>query len=163
MEKEKQRQAKLFYCRKCSGCKDTARKNFFRRSAVKRIWVLSWDFRLTAFLERQVFWGSFFTNVPAASFFGGSAGSSGPGDVSGNVVTSENFSEVLSQNIVVDEVLLDGNTDPPADRTFTTQFNIRDNTERVTIQGLQHLGAPAPEMSTPSRVQIKLFLMKIFL
>lgn len=74
-------------------------------------------------------------NVPAASFFDTSTGGGGVA-TGGAVVTTDNFSEVLQENLVVRETLKDEG-DIPADlRRFTTIHNIRDNTEQVMVNGL---------------------------
>ena len=77
-----------------------------------------------------------FSNVPAASFFNTSGGG-GSGAASANVVTSENFSQVLSENMVIRETLKDSSDQDPASFTdFATRFTIKDNTESVLINGV---------------------------
>ena len=76
------------------------------------------------------------SNVPASSFFDTSANSGGP-VAGGSVVTTDNFSEVLQENLVIREILKEAGDAPPEDgRTFTTSFNMRDNTETVYINGI---------------------------
>ena len=81
-------------------------------------------------------------NTPAASFFAG-GGSSGTDATSANVVTTENFAETLATNLVVREILKDEDDALPGDeRTFATQFDMKANTETVTVNGLlQQQGA----------------------
>tara|TARA_R100001510_G_C7652306_1_gene210095 strand:+ start:495 stop:1712 length:1218 start_codon:yes stop_codon:yes gene_type:complete len=76
-----------------------------------------------------------FSNVPAASFFNTSG--QGGGSVSANVVTSENFSQVLSQNMIVRETLKESTDLTPSSFTdFSTLFPIRENTESVLVNGV---------------------------
>ena len=76
-------------------------------------------------------------NIPASSFFS-TGGGGGGGTVSGgSVVTTDNFSQVLGNNMVVRETLKEPDTAIPGDgRTFTTRFSIRANTESVYINGV---------------------------
>lgn len=82
-------------------------------------------------------------NVPASSFFSTSATGGGGTVTGGSVVTTDNFAEVLGNNLVVRETLKEEDTAIPEDgRTLTTTFNIRENTESVFINGmLQTQGA----------------------
>tara|TARA_R100000152_G_C6776395_1_gene205492 strand:- start:1420 stop:2664 length:1245 start_codon:yes stop_codon:yes gene_type:complete len=76
-------------------------------------------------------------NVPASSFFSTSGGSGGGGVSGGSVVTTDNFAEVLNQNLVVREVLKEADAALPGDsRTFGTTFPIKTNTETVFVNGL---------------------------
>ena len=76
-------------------------------------------------------------NIPASSFFNTSAGGGGGTTVGGSVVTTDNFAEVLGNNIIVRETLKEPDVAIPADgRTFTTLHNIRANTETVYINGV---------------------------
>ena len=80
--------------------------------------------------------GYHFSNVPAASFFitSGTGGGSSP---SANVVTTDNFSEVLSQNMIVRETLKDStNTTPSSFTDFATLYSIRANSESVLVNGV---------------------------
>jgi hypothetical protein len=80
-------------------------------------------------------------NVPAASFFDTSTGTGGT-TTGGSVVTTDNFGEVLQQQLVVRETLKEEDEVPGDLRRFTTIHNIRDNTEQVTVNGiLQASGA----------------------
>ena len=73
-------------------------------------------------------------NVPAASFFStDGAGGSGV-NLSSNVVTTDNFSTVLADNMVIRE-LLKNEGDAEGTR-FTTSANIKPNTEQVMLNGL---------------------------
>ena len=55
----------------------------------------------------------------------------------GSVVTTDNFAEVLGNNLVVRETLKEEDAAIPEDgRTLTTTFNIRENTESVFINGM---------------------------
>jgi len=75
-------------------------------------------------------------NIPAASFFS-TAGSGGGTSVGGSVVTKDNFAEVLQENLVVRETLKEDSDALPGDeRTFTTTFNMKANTESVFLNGL---------------------------
>ncbi len=75
-------------------------------------------------------------NTPAATFFGGGAGTS-TAATSTNVVTKDNFSEVMAENLIVRETLKDEDDALPGDeRTFVTQFDIKSNTETVTVNGV---------------------------
>lgn len=89
-------------------------------------------------------------NTPAASFFG-TAGSSGGSSTSANVVTTDNFAETLSQNLVVREILKEEDDVPGDLKNFTTSFNIRANTEQVIVNGqIQPFGALDPGTYTTS-------------
>ena len=73
-------------------------------------------------------------NTPAASFFDTAGGSTAAG---GSVVTTDNFSEVLNENMVVRETLKESGEALPGDgRTFSARFDIKDNTEAVYINGV---------------------------
>lgn len=106
---------------------------------------------LPAELRTQLFFNphSIVNNTPAASFFespaaGGStsAPSGGGTPVGENVVTEENFSEILQRTMVVREVLKDEDDIPVDLGSFTTDFTIKDNTEQVMVNGvLQAYGA----------------------
>lgn len=74
-------------------------------------------------------------NVPAASFFDTSTGTEGT-TTGGSVVTTDNFGEVLQQQLVVRETLKEEDEVPGDLRRFTTIHNIRDNTEQVTVNGI---------------------------
>ena len=88
------------------------------------------------------------SNVPAVGA-GAEGGGSSNLQVSNNVVTKENFSTVLADNLVVREVLKN-EEDRPADlKNFTTANNIKDNTEQVMLNGIpQPSGAVFPGMYT---------------
>lgn len=76
-------------------------------------------------------------NVPASSFFSTSGGSGTGGVSGGSVVTTDNFAEVLNQNLVVREILKEADAALPGDsRTFGTTFSIKANTETVFVNGL---------------------------
>ena len=86
----------------------------------------------------------FFSNVPAVRS-GGDAGVSNQSVASdGSVVTQANFSEVMSQNLVVREVLK-SDTDAvpsPANQVTVTGATVRANTEQVFVNGMiQAVGA----------------------
>ena len=73
-------------------------------------------------------------NVPAASFFSTAGGGV---TVGGAVVTTDTFAEVLQENLVVRETLKEVDDPLPEDeRTFSTTFNIKPNTESVFLNGL---------------------------
>ena len=75
-------------------------------------------------------------NTPAASFFA-TAGSGTGATTGGSVVTTDNFAQVLQQNLVVRETLKEDTAALPEDeRTFTTSFDMRPNTESVFLNGL---------------------------
>ena len=76
-------------------------------------------------------------NVPASSFFSTSGGSGTGGVSGGSVVTTDNFAEVLNQNLVIREILKEADAALPGDsRTFGTTFSIKANTETVFVNGL---------------------------
>ena len=82
-----------------------------------------------------------FTNVPAASFFS-NTGTSGTTDVSGNVVTTSNFGTVMSQFLVIREILKAENEEPADLLTYTTDNTVFLNTEQIYVNGiLQSYGA----------------------
>ena len=76
-----------------------------------------------------------FSNVPAA----GKQGVSGllGGEVSGNIITIENFGETLSSGLVIRNVLKRDTDQPPEDkRTFTIGGAvIKENTESLYVNG----------------------------
>lgn len=86
------------------------------------------------------------SNVPAVGSGGSGAGnSSGDSSTSGNLITAENFSETLSNNLVIRETLkADGAVASDA-RIFTvTAATVKANTESVYVNGvLQALGGAA--------------------
>lgn len=91
------------------------------------------------------------SNTPATSFFDTSPGGSGGSSTSANVVTTDNFAETMAQNLVVREILKEEDDTPASLTNFTTQFDIRANTEQVTINGvLQPVGALDPGVYTVS-------------
>ena len=73
-------------------------------------------------------------NIPAASFFAG--GGSGGTNVSSNVVTTENFKQVMSDNMSIREVLKNEEVVPENLKRFTTTSNIKANTELVMYNGV---------------------------
>ncbi len=76
-------------------------------------------------------------NVPASSYFSTSGGGGGGTTTGGSVVTTDNFAEVLGNNLVVRETLKQEDAAIPEDgRTLTATFNIRANTESVYINGI---------------------------
>jgi hypothetical protein len=77
-----------------------------------------------------------FSNVPAAGKQTG--GIFGSGDVSGNLVTNENFTETLNDNLVIRQVLKRDDEDTPEDkRTFIiTSATIKENTESLYVNGI---------------------------
>jgi len=79
-------------------------------------------------------------NVPASSFFSTAGGGTSAG---GAVVTTDTIGEVMSNNIVTTETLKEEGVAIPDDgRTYTTAFNIRENTETLYVNGiLQQVGA----------------------
>ena len=83
------------------------------------------------------------SNVPAVGSGGGSSTTSGGGTTSGNLVTVENFSETLSNNMVVRELLKAEDTVPSDRRELTvTTATIRQNTESLYVNGvIQAVGA----------------------
>ena len=85
-------------------------------------------------------------NVPASSFFGnlGSSEGSGAGNITNNVVTTENFTTVLSNSMVIREVLKNEDHVPGDLINFTTAFDISPNTEQVMVNGL-----PVPSGAEP--------------
>ena len=86
---------------------------------------------------------SHISNIPAASFFATSTGGGGTTATGGSVVTTDTFSQVLGENLVVREILKEEDEALPVDsRTFTTLHNIRENTETVQVNGIiQQQGA----------------------
>ncbi len=84
------------------------------------------------------------SNVPAVGAGSSTGGGGGGGSsTSGNIITTENFSETLSNNMVIREVLkLDGAA-PPDPRQYTvTAATVRANTESVYVNGMiQAVGA----------------------
>ena len=75
-------------------------------------------------------------NTPAASFFA-TAGSGTGATAGGSVVTTDNFAQVLQENLVVRETLKEDDAALPEDeRTFVTSFNMKPNTESVFLNGL---------------------------
>ena len=81
------------------------------------------------------------SNTPATSFFDTSPGGSGGSSTSANVVTTDNFAETMAQNLVVREILKEEDDTPASLTNFTTQFDIRANTEQVTLS-LIHISEP---------------------
>jgi hypothetical protein len=75
-------------------------------------------------------------NVPAASFFDTSAGSGGGTVTGGSVVTTDNFGDVLQQNLIVRETLKEEDEVAADPRRFTTSHSIKHNTEQVMVNGL---------------------------
>jgi len=75
-------------------------------------------------------------NTPAASFFAAAAASGGSGDVSANVVTTDNFAQTMAENLIVRETLKEEDSVPASLTAFTTLFSIRANTEQVLVNGL---------------------------
>ena len=84
-----------------------------------------------------------FSNVPAVGAKSSGATTTGDSSTSGNIVTSENFSETLSNNMVIREQLKDGGTTPSNRTQFTiTAATVRANTESLYVNGiLQAVGA----------------------
>lgn len=96
-------------------------------------------------------------NTPATSFFG-TSGTSGGSSTSANVVTTDNFAETLSQNLVVREILKEEGTVPGDLKNFTTSFDIRANTEQVIVNGqIQPHGALDPGTYTTSGTRTIVF------
>ena len=81
-----------------------------------------------------------FSNVPAV---GAKSTTTGGASASGDIVTTQNFSETLSNNMVVRELLKDSDTAPSNVREFTASAaTIRSNTESVYVNGMiQAVGA----------------------
>ena len=87
----------------------------------------------------------FFSNVPAA----GASDVSGLGTrknspgVGGDIITSENFAETLSNSLIVRELLKESESEATADNIYTiTTATLRTNTESVYVNGvLQAPGA----------------------
>ncbi len=80
----------------------------------------------------------FFSNVPAVGNGGGGGSSANDGSVSGNIVTTTNFAEIMATNLVVRETLKDEDDALPEDKvTFTvTSATIRLNTETLYLNGV---------------------------
>ena len=73
------------------------------------------------------------SNTPAASFFAGTGGGSAE---SADAVTTKTFADILSQNLVVREVLKEVEVIPADLVNFTALHSIKDNTELVFVNGL---------------------------
>ena len=85
-----------------------------------------------------------FSNVPGVGSSGGTASSAESDDVSGNLITTTNFSEILADNLVVRESLkLDTDAVPsPANQIVIAGATLRANTETLYVNGvLQSVGA----------------------
>jgi len=88
---------------------------------------------------------NFFSNVPAVG--AGAAGSGGTGDVSGNIITVNNFSQTLADNFTIRELLKDEGASPPTKEEngtvrFTLTEQLKENSESVFVNGLiQAFGA----------------------
>jgi quinol monooxygenase YgiN len=86
----------------------------------------------------------FFSNVPAV---GPGAAGSGTGDVSGNIITINNFGDTLAETFSIRELLKDEGAAPPAKEEngtvrFTLSEQVKENTESVFVNGLiQAFGA----------------------
>ena len=80
---------------------------------------------------------TFFSNVAAASGFA-STGTGGTGTVSGNIVTVNNFAQVLQDNLVIREMLKEDDTAPPSPANIITVTggNIKENTESLYKNGI---------------------------
>ncbi|HAI42468.1 MAG TPA: hypothetical protein DCM40_32350, partial [Maribacter sp.] len=78
-----------------------------------------------------------FSNVAAASGFA-STGTGGTGTVSGNIVTVNNFAQVLQDNLVIREMLKEDDTAPPSPANIITVTggNIKENTESLYKNGI---------------------------
>ena len=84
-----------------------------------------------------------FSNVPAVGYKQSQAGT-GTGAVSNNVVTTENFANVLSENMSINELLKASGVAVPGDRVFTTAKNLKANSERIFINGIIQTPGASP-------------------
>ena len=77
------------------------------------------------------------SNVPAVGAGSGES-SAQTSDVSGNIVTNTNFSEILADNLVIRETLkADSDAVPsPADKLTVTGATVRTNTESIYVNGV---------------------------
>ena len=96
-------------------------------------------------VQKRAPFASFFSNLPTVA--AGNAGTAGTGatagTVSGNIVTTANFSEVLSNNLVIRELLKESGVAPasPANRLTVSGAAIKTNTESLYVNGMiQALG-----------------------
>ena len=90
-------------------------------------------------VQKQAPFASFFSNLPTVS--AANAGTAGTGTlagVSGNIVTTTNFVEVLSNNLVIRELLKESGVEPtsPVDKVTVTGATIKANTESLYLNGL---------------------------
>lgn len=91
-------------------------------------------------VEKRAPFASFFSNIPTVA--AGNAGTAGTGtsagDVSGNIVTTTNFAEVLSNNLVIREMLKESGVAPsaPINKLTVTGATIKANTESLYLNGL---------------------------
>ena len=97
-------------------------------------------------VQKRLPFSSFFSNIPTTT--AANAGTAGTGtsagSVSGNIVTTTNFSEVLSNNLVIRELLKESGVAPeaPVNKLTVTAASIKANTESLYVNGLiQAVGA----------------------
>ena len=90
-------------------------------------------------IQKKLPFSSFFSNLPTTT--AANAGTAGTGTgvgVSGNIVTTTNFVEVLSNNLVIRELLKESGVAPssPVDELTVTGADIKENTESLYLNGM---------------------------
>ena len=98
-------------------------------------------------IQKKLPFSSFFSNLPTvAAANAGTAGTGASTGVSGNVVTTTNFAQVLSNNLVIREMLKESGVAPaaPINKLTVSGATIRANTESLYVNGMiQAVGAGA--------------------
>ena len=90
-------------------------------------------------VQKRLPFASFFSNLPTvAASNAGTAGSGGSVGVSGNIVTTTNFSQVLANNLVIRELLKESGVAPstPLNKLTVSGASIKENTESLYVNGM---------------------------
>lgn len=91
-------------------------------------------------VQKRLPFSSFFSNLPTtAAANAGTAGTgTSAGTTSGNIVTTTNFAEVLSNNLVIREMLKESGVAPsaPANQLTVSGATIKANTESLYVNGM---------------------------
>jgi hypothetical protein len=90
-------------------------------------------------IQKKLPFSSFFSNLPTtAAANAGTAGTGASVGVSGNIVTTTNFVEVLTNNLVIRELLKEseGDIPSPANQLTVTGATIKTNTESLYLNGM---------------------------
>ena len=80
-------------------------------------------------------------NTPAASFFSTGTGG-GTAAAGGSVVTTDTFSQVLKENLIIRETLKEEDSVPESLTNFSTLHTIKENTEQVLVNGVLQTFGP---------------------